>query len=226
MRKILVAEDEEMLSVIIRDTLEVKGYQVKLASNGNEAVSFFDSFHPDLLILDVMMPGRGGFEVAELIRKKNATVPIIFLTAKTQTADVLKGFSTGANDYIRKPFSLDELIARIQVHLQGRSILPTLKPVYKIGRYEFDAQRQVLNFGEEKWVLSFKESELLTALAEAMNQVLEKDKVLNELWNGNTIYNSRNMDVVITRIRHYLKADEHVKILNIRGIGYKLTVED
>lgn len=227
MKKILLAEDEDMLATIVRDTLEVKGFRVQLARTGNEALSFFQSFQPDLLVLDVMMPELNGYEVAEQVRKKNPHVPIIFLTAKTQTVDVLKGFESGANDYVKKPFSLDELIARIQALLRNHSASASqLQPVYTIGKFEFDAQRQSLLIDGQKRELSFKETQLLAVLAVSVNQVVEKDKVLNELWNGNSIYNSRNMDVVITRIRQHLKGDEKVKIINIRGIGYKLTVEE
>jgi two-component system, OmpR family, response regulator VicR len=225
MKKILIAEDEDMLSVIIRDTLEVKGFQVKAARNGNEAVAFAQSFKPDLIVLDVMMPELNGYEAAIEIRRRDESVPIIFLTAKTQATDVLKGFDSGANDYMRKPFSLDELIARINVQLKSRNSTSG-KTIFQIGRFEFDAQRQLLTIAGEKKSLSFKETQVLAELAENINQVIEKDRVLNELWNGNSIHNSRNMDVVITRVRQYLKTDEKVKIINIRGIGYKLTVEE
>lgn len=227
MKKILLAEDEDMLATIVRDTLEMKGFRVQPAKNGKEALAFFQSFQPDLLVLDVMMPELSGYEVAEQVRKKNPQVPIIFLTAKTQTVDVLRGFESGANDYVKKPFSLDELIARIQALLRNHSSTASqMQPVYTIGKFEFDAQRQSLAIDGQKRELSFKETQLLAVLAVSLNQVVEKDKVLNELWNGNSIYNSRNMDVVITRIRQHLKGDEKVKIINIRGIGYKLTVED
>ena len=226
MKKILIAEDEEMLASIIRDTLESKGFKVQLAKNGKEAISYFQTFSPDLVVLDVMMPEANGYEVGEFIRKTNKQIPIIFLTAKTQTVDVLKGFSIGANDYVKKPFSLDELIARIQVLLQNNSPSEIQMVNYKIGNFDFDPHRQILTLDGNKHELSFKETQLLALLAKAMNQVVEKDTVLNDLWNGNSIYNSRNMDVVITRIRQQLKGDEKVKIINIRGIGYKLTVED
>ncbi len=225
MKKILLAEDEEMLAAIVRDTLEVKGFEVKVATNGKEAVSLFQSFDPDLVLLDIMMPELNGYEVAESIRKSNQEIPIIFLTAKTQTVDVIKGFESGANDFIRKPFSLDELCARIQTLLKNSKGTTEKKEIFQIGRFEFDHQSQLLTIDGNKKSLSFKESELLVLMARAMNKVIEKDIVLNDLWNDNNIYNSRNMDVVITRIRQLLKEDEKVKILNIRGIGYKLTVE-
>jgi two-component system, OmpR family, response regulator VicR len=226
MKRILVAQNAKNQSLLVREALEGKGFETMMALDGNQVLSLFDSYVPDLLVLDVLMPGKNGFEVAEIIRKKNGTVPIIFLTAKTATSDVLKGFCSGANDYIPKPFYLDELIARIAVQLQSRIEPPNSIYIYTFGSFEFDSRRQVLNRNGKKWVLSFKESELLKALIGVMNQVLKKEKILSELWNGNNVYNSRNMDVVITRIRQYLKLDERVKIINVRGVGYKLVVEN
>ncbi len=225
-KKILLAEDEEMLGGIVRDTLEAHGFEVALASDGKIALSLFQSFSPDLIILDVMMPERSGYEVAEIIRKTDKLVPIIFLTAKSQTVDVLKGFSIGANDYVKKPFSLEELVARVQVLLRNAISVDSPGLVYSIGRFTFDVQRQMLTLDVDKQELSFKEAQLLTILAASINQVVEKNDVLFKLWGDNSIYNSRNMDVVITRIRQHLKGDDKVKIINIRGIGYKLTVEE
>lgn len=226
MKKILFAEDEDMLATIVKDTLESSGFDVHHAKDGNAAIDSLQNFSADLYILDIMMPHASGFEVAEAIRRNDRKTPIIFLSAKSQTVDVLKGFSIGANDYVKKPFSLEELVARVHMWLSLADKEDSAYTVYKIGSFNFDVQRQTLLHNNVKHELSFKESQLLAILAESMNKVVEKESVLFKLWGDNTIYNSRNMDVVITRIRQQLKVDERVRIINMRGIGYKLTVEE
>lgn len=224
MHKLLLVEDEDMLSMIIKDTLETKGFEVMIARNGTEALENFKSFLPDIAVLDIMMEGMSGYEVATEIRKQNEFIPLLFLSAKSQTADVLKGFEAGANDYMKKPFSIDELLARIQVLL--RTVTRTAgKTRYQIGNYVFDAVAQSLSFGAEVVTISFKEAKLLQFLSENMNQVVEKERVLEEIWGMNTVYTSRNMDVVITKLRRYFKNDERIKFINLRGVGYKLVVE-
>ncbi|MGL5890635.1 MAG: response regulator transcription factor [Bacteroidia bacterium] len=224
MHKLLLVEDEDMLSMIIKDTLETKGFEVMIARNGAEALVAYKKFLPDIAVLDIMMEGMSGYEVASEIRKQNEFIPLLFLSAKSQTADVLKGFDAGANDYMKKPFSIDELLARIQVLL--RTITrATGKTRYQIGNYVFDAVAQTLVFGDESATISFKEAKLLQFLSDNMNQVVEKERVLEEIWGMNTVYTSRNMDVVITKLRRYFKNDERVKFINLRGVGYKLVVE-
>ena len=224
MHKLLLVEDEDMLSMIIKDTLETKGFQVMTAHNGAEALAIYDKFIPDIAVLDIMMEGMSGYEVATEIRKKNEFIPLLFLSAKSQTADVLKGFEAGANDYMKKPFSIDELLARLQVLLRTIS-RATGKTRYQIGNYVFDSVAQTLIFGNESVTISFKEAKLLQYLAETINQVVEKDRVLEDIWGMNTVYTSRNMDVVITKLRRYFKNDDRIKFINLRGVGYKLVVE-
>ncbi|MFN8713691.1 MAG: response regulator transcription factor [Bacteroidota bacterium] len=224
MHKLLLVEDEDMLSMIIKDTLETKGFEVMIARNGAEALVSYKKFLPDIAVLDIMMEGMSGYEVASEIRKQNEFIPLLFLSAKSQTADVLKGFEAGANDYMKKPFSIDELLARIQVLL--RTITRASgKTRYQIGNYVFDAVAQTLLFGNDSVTISFKEAKLLQFLSENINQVVEKERVLEEIWGMNTVYTSRNMDVVITKLRRYFKNDERIKFINLRGVGYKLVVE-
>lgn len=223
MKQILLAEDEEMLGGIIKDTLEIKGYKVRLAKNGKQALEIFMEHQPDLMVLDITMPIVNGYDVAIAIRKINTKMPIIFLSAKNQTTDVLAGFDAGANDYIRKPFSIDELLARIHVLL--KQLPDKTASVYNIGNYVFDADGQTLSISNEKIQISYKESQLLNMLCKNMNNVLSKDEVLKQLWGDNNMHNSRNMDVVITKLRTHLSQDTSIKIINLRGIGYKLVTQ-
>jgi two-component system, OmpR family, response regulator VicR len=225
MSKILLVEDEEMLSLILKDTLSVRDFEVAIAKDGKEAIHLFEEFNPSLIVLDIMLPKMNGYDVISHIRKINNTLPIIITSAKNLTGDVLKGFELGANDYLRKPFSIDELIARIKVLLKNTEGNVHKQNLFNIGKYDFDYAHQTLFYENDKIVISFKEAELLRYLAATPNQIVHKDLVLNELWGDNNVYNSRNMDVVITKIRSYLKNDPNVTILNIRGIGYKLIIE-
>lgn len=224
MAKLLLVEDEDMLSLIIKDTLETKNMTVHIVRNGNDALKAFANFAPDIVVLDIMMEGMSGYEVATEIRKSDAAVPLLFLSAKSQTADVLKGFEMGANDYLKKPFSIDELVARVQVLLRtiGHS---GQKTKFQIGSYQFDAVAQTLAGHGTIVTITFKEARLLKYLAESLNQVAEKEKVLQEIWGMNSIYTSRNMDVVITKLRRYFVSDPNIKFINLRGVGYKLVVE-
>lgn len=225
MSKILIVEDEEMLSLILNDTLKTRGFEIQIAKDGEEAIELFDKFKPSVVVLDIMVPKMNGYDVASYIRKRDNLLPIIFLSAKTQTIDVLRGFEVGANDYLKKPFSIDELIARINVLLRGNRQNIDKQNLFIIGKYSFDFSRQTLTYNEEKIVISYREAEILRYLASSQNQVVNKEIVLKELWGDNNVYHSRNMDVVITRIRSYLKNDSRVTIINVRGVGYKLVVE-
>ncbi|CAN5191603.1 response regulator transcription factor [soil metagenome] len=224
-KKILLVEDEEMLALITKDMLELKNYKVEIAKDGKMALTKFSNFKPDLVILDIMIPTISGYEVATTIRKKNQKVPIIFLSAKSQTTDVLKGFDLGANDYLTKPFSMEELLARVSVQLRMTdSTNPT--QIYSIGAFSFNFPVQELTINSNKTVISYRESQVLKYLAEIPNEVVEKKMVLMELWGDNSVSNSRNMDVVVTKLRNYLKDDPRVKILNSRGVGYKLVIDE
>jgi DNA-binding response OmpR family regulator len=208
--------------MIVKDSLEVRGFTVRYAADGQEGLELFREQCPDVVVADVMMPRLDGFSLAEIIRRDNPTVPIIFLTARSQPADVVRGFELGGNDYLKKPFSMDELIVRIRARL-GASV-PVAAPtgVFSIGRYQFDYPKQKLRLGLHEEVLTNREAELLKCLYDQRNQVLERTAVLQELWGDDSFFNGRSLDVFITRLRRYLKDDPQVQIVNVRGIGYKL----
>jgi len=228
MATVLLIEDELALGMIVRDSLEVRGFTVQYATDGAEGLALFQEQKPDIVVADVMMPTMDGFSLAETIRQTDADIPIMFLTARSQTADVVKGFELGGNDYLKKPFSLDELIVRINALLKRRQ-LPrpaeqTPPSLLAIGRYQFDPPKQKLILDGREDFLSHREAELLRRLYEQRNQVLERSAVLQELWGDDSFFNGRSLDVFITRLRRYLKDDPQVQIVNIRGIGYKLIV--
>ena len=226
MPTVLLVEDEVWLGQIVKDSLEVRGFQVWHAMDGAQGLTLFQTHAPDMVVLDVMMPQLDGFTLTERIRSQNATVPIIFLTARSQTVDVVKGFELGGNDYLKKPFSMDELIVRIKALLNRKMPVPAQpeNEQYQIGQFVFDYPKQKLIFKGKDSVLSYRESELLKRLFLQRNQVLERSKVLQELWGDDNFFNGRSLDVFITHLRNYLKADPQVQIVNIRGIGYKLIV--
>ncbi len=223
--KILLAEDEILLARITKDSLESRGYEVVHAADGRQALELFATQLPDILVLDVMMPYMDGFSLATEIRRHNPTIPIIFLTARSQVEDVVKGFELGGNDYLRKPFSMEELIVRIKALLQRPAAADAQSPevqVYQIGQYTFDHIKQLLTHPREQVTLPHRESELLRHLCMHRNAVLERSPALKELWGDDSIFNARSMDVYITKIRRHLQYDPSVQIINVRGIGYKL----
>jgi DNA-binding response OmpR family regulator len=225
--KILYAEDEVFLGKIVKETLESRGFEVVMETSGAAVTAVFEKEKPDICVLDVMMPGRNGFEVAEDIRAVNSDVPIIFLTAKTQTEDVVRGFKTGGNDYLRKPFSMEELIVRIENALRvkkGAAPAPVTGDTISIGSYVFYVNRQVLLHELEERKLSYRESELLKHLWQHRNNITDRRDILQAIWGNDSFFNSRNLDVYITKLRSYLKADESVEILTIKGIGYRFVV--
>ncbi|TGE27663.1 response regulator transcription factor [Hymenobacter metallicola] len=225
MSTVLLIEDEAALGMIVKDSLEVRGFAVQYAADGEQGLRLFRAGPPDIVVADVMMPKLDGFSLAEQIRAENQTVPILFLTARSQTADVVRGFELGGNDYLKKPFSMDELIVRINAQLSRRPAPapPTAGPL-PIGRYHFDYPKQKLYLDGQAADLSNREAELLKRLYDQRNQVLERGTVLRELWGDDSFFNGRSLDVFITRLRRYVKDDPQVQILNIRGIGYKLIV--
>ena len=221
--KVLYVEDELFLGKIVKESLQSRGFDVVMESDGAKATELFKKANPDICILDVMLPNKDGFEIADEIRMINEEVPIIFLTAKTQTEDVVKGFSLGGNDYIRKPFSMEELIVRIQNALRSKTEAP--KKIHTesvpVGQFTFHINRQVLATGSEERKLSYRECELLKLLYENKDRIIDRKEILTLLWGNDSFFNSRNLDVYITKLRGYLKEDPKLEIITIKGIGYR-----
>jgi DNA-binding response OmpR family regulator len=219
--KVLLAEDEASLGMIVKESLETRGFTVFHAENGEEALEVYQQEKPDILVLDVMMPKKDGFTLAKEIRLENKGIPIIFLTAKSQTADVLEGFNHGGNDYLKKPFSMEELIVRIKA-LLNRIELKTNVETIKIGKYIFNFTKQTLSYSDTLENLTHREAQLLFYLFEKKNEVLDRTYILNKLWGNDDFFNARSMDVFISKLRKKLKKDANIQIINIRGFGYKL----
>jgi DNA-binding response OmpR family regulator len=219
--KVLYVEDEVFLAKIVSETLQSRGYDVILESDGGRATDQFVREKPDVCVLDIMLPNKDGFTIADEIREKDTKVPIIFLSAKSQTADVVNGFKLGANDYIRKPFSIEELIVRIENVLKTKTVPPGETEEVRIGTYTFNIKRQSLNHPSEQRKLSYRESELLRLLYENRDKIVERSEILTLLWGSDSFFNSRNLDVYITKLRGYLKLDPSIEIITIKGIGYR-----
>lgn len=219
--KVLLAEDETNLGMIVKESLETRNFDVFLAKNGEEAFEMYQKENLDILVLDVMMPKKDGFTLAKEIRQHNNSIPIIFLTAKSQTKDVLDGFEHGGNDYIKKPFSMEELIVRIH-SLLNRNILKQNNEEIIIGSYLFNYTKQTLYFQDKSISLTHRESELLFNLWEKKNEILDRTFILKKLWGNDDFFNARSMDVFITKLRKKLKNDATIQIINSRGYGYKL----
>jgi len=224
--KILYVEDEVFLAKIVSETLQGRGFDVVLENDGGKAMDLFTKEKPDVCVLDIMLPHKDGFTIADEIREKDTLVPIIFLSAKSQTSDVLSGFKSGGNDYIRKPFSIEELIVRIENVLKNKSAF-TQDEVEEvaIGLYLFNIKRQTLNHPAENRKLSYRESELLRLLYENRDKIVERSDILTLLWGSDSFFNSRNLDVYITKLRGYLKLDPNIEIITIKGIGYRFIME-
>src|SRR4029078_775693 len=224
--KVLYVEDELFLGKIVKESLESRGFEVMMESDGARAVESYKQFNPQICVLDIMLPNKDGFAIADEIRVLDEAIPIIFLTAKTQTEDVVKGFSLGGNDYIRKPFSMEELIVRIQNSLRNKAEAP--KKItgdnVTMGKYTFQLNRQVLNDGKEDRKLSYRESVLLKVLYEYRDKIIDRKDILNLLCGNDNFFNSRNLDVYITKLRGYLKEDPSLEIITIKGIGYRFVV--
>lgn len=220
---ILLAEDEPALGMIIKESLETRNFSVTLCKDGVEAFEQYQKTNPQLLVLDVMMPKKDGFTLAKEIRKEDTKIPILFLTAKSQTQDVVEGFSIGGNDYLKKPFSMEELIVRMNSLLE-RSSLQKENTLITIGTYTFNFQKQTLQFEKEKEVkmLTHREAHLLFHLYNNKNEVLDRSYILKKLWNNDDFFSGRSMDVFITKLRKKLKQDQDIQIVNVRGFGYKL----
>ena len=220
--KLLLAEDEPSLGQIVKESLETRNFEVIHALNGEEAYELFEKEQPEILVLDVMMPKKDGFTLAKEIRQENSTIPIIFLTAKSQTKDVIDGFQHGGNDYLKKPFSMEELIVRVYNLLDRVSLKRNLENI-PIGEFILNYEKQKLHYKNDTELLTHRECELLYYLSEKKNEVLDRTFILNKLWGNDDFFNARSMDVFISKLRKKLKKDPSVEIINIRGYGYKLT---
>ncbi|MDP4281400.1 MAG: response regulator transcription factor [Bacteroidota bacterium] len=225
--RLLLAEDDRNLGNILKNYLEAKGYSTTLCINGQEASETFNKKEFDFCILDIMMPVKDGFTVAKEIRAVNKKIPILFLTAKSMQDDKLKGFEVGADDYITKPFSMEELLLRIQAILrrtEDSNKNNTSTNIFKIGKYTFDYNRQVLSIHGNEQKLTSKEAGLLQLLCTNANEVLERSIALNKIWSDDSYFNARSMDVYIVKLRKYLKEDPTVELINVHGIGFKLVM--
>lgn len=221
--KILLCEDDENLGMLLREFLQAKGFNADLYPDGEKGYKAFLKGKYDLCVLDVMMPKKDGFTLAQEIRNVNGEVPIIFLTAKNLKDDILEGFKIGADDYITKPFSMEELVVRIDAILRRvKGKKDREVTLFKIGKFTFDTQKQVLVSGDSTQKLTTKESELLALLCSHVNDILERNYALKTIWVDDNYFNARSMDVYITKLRKLLKADPAIEIINIHGKGYKL----
>lgn len=224
--RILLAEDELALAHIVRESLEHENFEVILCTNGEQALQKYLEHKPDILALDVMMPKMDGFEVAKNIRLNDKVTPILFITARSQPKDVVAGFESGANDYLKKPFSVEELVVRIRVLLSDNRLLQKSKvkkdESFSIGNIHFNPHKNTIQQGIESWQLSSRESDILKLLCQQEQDVISRKSLLKTIWGDDSFFNARSLDVYITKLRKRLEADPNVQIINIRGIGYKL----
>lgn len=239
--KVLLVEDEQSLAMILSDTLEAQGFEMRTAGDGEQGLRIFEEQKPDILVADVMMPRMDGFEMVRRIRKMDKHTPVLFLTARSAVNDVVAGFELGGNDYLKKPFGIQELIIRIKslchcafegdetnVSATGQQNIQKGRQDTKqdgwvnIGEYRFNATQQILQLGGKNMKLSHREAEILRFLVDNQNKVVETNTILLELWDDDSFFNTRSLHVFITKLRHKLSDDEHIRIVNVRGIGYKL----
>jgi DNA-binding response OmpR family regulator len=224
--KVLYVEDEPFLGRIVKESLESRDFEVTMLTDGKVVKQTFEKTKPDICIFDIMLPVKDGYSIAKEVRQVNPSTPIIFVTAKTQTDDLLKGFESGGNDYIRKPFSMEELIVRIQNLLQltqQQKNVP-LQEVVRIGKYEFNPLRFELKIDTNVRKLSHREASLLAMLTENKNGTTNRKDILMRLWGDDSFFNSRNLDVYVTKLRDYLKQDPSIEIITIKGVGYHFAV--
>lgn len=226
MTKILYLEDEHYLGRIVKESLLSRQYDIRLVTDGKDVMKEFYKFNPDICVLDVMVPNIDGFTLGKEIRKQSTHTPIIFLTAKNQTDDVLEGFESGGNDYMKKPFSMEELIVRIEnlLSLNNRTKQKPKGSINKIGAYTFSYDQYQLQFQEKKISLSHRENELIKLLYDNINSKIERKEILKKLWGDDSIYNSRTLDVYIRKVRQFFKDDPCIKLITLRGVGYHFTV--
>ena len=224
--KVLYVEDEPFLGRIVKESLESRNFSVAMVEDGKDAVEKFLSFNPEICVLDVMLPNKDGYAIASEIRKLDPSIPIIFVTAKTQTDDLLKGFESGGNDYIRKPFSMEELIVRINnlLSLTQQQKATAQAEVIWIGKYQFNPLRYELKYNDRVKKLSHREANLLGLLLENRNGATQRKDILMKLWGDDSFFNSRNLDVYITKLRDYFKDDPSIEIITIKGVGYHFAI--
>jgi len=224
---VLLAEDDKNLGSILTSYLEAKGFPTTLCANGKVAFDHFKKGGFDFCIVDVMMPIMDGFTLAKEIREKDKKIPILFLTAKSMQEDKLKGFELGADDYLTKPFSMEELLMRMQAIIRRTTESKTMeanRSFYEIGQFTFDYNRQILKSKTAEQKLTSKESELLKMLCDNVNQVLDRSEALKKIWFDDSYFNARSMDVYVTKLRKYLKADSSIELINVHGVGFKLII--
>lgn len=227
-KRVLYIEDEQFLARIVKETLELKDYEVLHKKDGGRVIELLQSFSPDICVLDVMLPNVDGYTLGSSIRNLYPKLPIIFLTAKTQTEDILKGFSSGGTDYLKKPFSMEELMARIENQLrlstanEGEAV-NSIEEV-QLGKYLFYPMRYELRVGNSVFKLSSRESEILNILCLNVNKTTERKKLLHAVWGDDSFFNSRNLDVYIRKLREYLAADKNIEIITLKGKGYHFSV--
>lgn len=221
--RIFLCEDDENLGLLLKESLESNGYEADLFTDGESGAANFAKGSYDICVLDIMMPIKDGYKLAQEIRYINSEIPVIFLSAHTMKDDIVEGFKAGADDYITKPFSMEELTLRIEAVLRrsvGRKA--KIKPKYQIGKFHFDTQMQLLSIGDKQTKLTTKECELLSLLCLHMNETLERNYALKTIWVDDNYFNARSMDVYVTKLRKLLKDDPEVEIKNVHGKGYKL----
>lgn len=219
---VLLVEDEPALSMIIKDVLEKGDFIVDCAANGNEGLEMFHKLKPDIVVADIMMPKMDGFTMTQLIRKSNKQIPILFLSAKSKTEDVVQGFETGGNDYLKKPFSMEELIIRIKALLNRVHTEIVTQKIFHIGEFTFDPLLQKLTHPQREDILSHREAAILERLCTNQNNIVENKAILLELWGDDSFFNTRSLHVFIVKLRKKLSLDSKVQIINIRGVGYKM----
>ncbi len=223
---LLIAEDDPNLGQILKEYLELKGYNATLTSDGIQAIAALRQTQYDLCILDIMMPRKDGFEVGKEIRSIYPDMPFIFLTARSQQEDILKGLQLGADDYIKKPFSMEELKLRLDVILRRSDNGEPKQEKFTIGNYEFDYPLQQLKYLGEARKLTAKEAGLLLLLCQTLNKTLNRSAALKIIWGDDSYFNSRSMDVYITKLRKHLKEDERIKLITVHGQGFRLVIDN
>ncbi len=229
-KKILLVEDDTTLNFIIRDNLEEAGYQVVATEDGITGLTEFSKQEFDLCLFDVMLPKMDGFTLAKHVRNENTSVPILFLTAKNLSEDKIAGFNHGGDDYITKPFSMEELLLRIQVFLRRSSspidpIFLEESSLWKIGRFTFSFGDLHLQLDGTQKTLTFKEAELLQYFCKNANKIMSRSEILSSVWGSDDYYLGRSLDVFISRLRKYLKPDENIKIINLHGVGFRFNAQ-
>lgn len=237
--KVLLVEDEQSLAMILSDTLAAQGFEMRTAGDGEEGLRMFEEQKPDVLVADVMMPKMDGFEMVRRIRKTDKHTPVLFLTARSAVNDVVEGFELGGNDYLKKPFGIQELIIRIKslchcafegdetnasAAIAASQQKSQQDEWVNIGSYRFNATQQILQLGDKRMELSHREAEILRFLVENQNEVVDMKKILLDLWGDDSFFNTRSLHVFITKLRHKLSDDENIRIVNVRGIGYKMLI--